>query len=219
MNKLRISALVTGSVVCLSLASVAVAGPGGGQRGQHGMAGEALAEYVFARLDANQDGRVTRAEVDGEAQRIFARMDANKDSELTQSETAEGVGVVAREEIEARFKSLDTNADGRVTAAESKLPARFFARLDKNSDQAVTRDEIQAAPKLGAKGSEFAFKALDANRDGKVTRAEGTELALSRFDYVDTNRDGAITRAELDAQLEQKGKRRGKHERRSGSKR
>jgi hypothetical protein len=212
MNKLRTSVMVTSSLLGLSLAGLAWAGQGGGHHGHHGRAGGAMGAHFFERLDSNKDGQLTRAEAEGEAQRLFDRLDSNKDGELTQPEADEGVRAVAKEEIEARFKALDTNGDGRVTAEESKLPARFFDRLDKNDDQAVTREELQAGPHLGAKGAGFMFKKADANGDGKVSRAEGTQAALQRYDHMDGNRDGVITRAELETRRDKKTSPRGKHE-------
>jgi Ca2+-binding EF-hand superfamily protein len=213
MNKLRTIATVTGSLVGLSLAGLALAGQGGGHHGHHGRAGGALGAHFFERLDTNKDGQLTRAEAEGEAQRLFERLDASKDGELTRPEADEGMRAVAQEEIEARFKALDTNGDGRVTADESKLPARFFDHLDKNDDQAVTREELQAGPHLGAKGTGFMFKKADANGDGKVSRAEGTQAALQGYDRLDGNRDGVITRAELDTRKEKKS---GRHRKQGG---
>lgn len=210
MNKLRTSVMMTGLLLGLSLAGLAWAGQGGAHGGHHGRGSGALGAHFFERLDTNKDGQVARAEAEGEAQRLFARLDANEDGELTQPEADEGMRAVAKQEIEARFKALDVNADGRVTADESKLPPRFFDRLDKNDDQAVTLEELQAGPHLGAKGAGFMFKKADANGDGKVSRAEATQAALQRYDRLDGNRDGVLTRAELDARRDSKRGPRGK---------
>jgi hypothetical protein len=37
------------------------------------------------------------------------------------------------------------------------------------------------------------FEAAEANRDGRVSRAEATQGALALFDRADTNRDGTIS--------------------------
>ena len=58
-----------------------------------------------------------------------------------------------------------------------------------------------------------AFTALDANRDGRVSRAEASSGALSRFDRADANRDGTISleerRSAREAFRGQRGERRG----------
>jgi hypothetical protein len=211
MNKRSIATTLTASLIGLSFAGLALAG-GGEHRGQRGgPGGAALSAHVFERLDANKDGQVARGEAEGEAQRLFDRMDTDKDGALLPQEGEAGVRAVAEEEIEARFTALDANQDGKVTAEEAKLPPRFFERLDTNRDRAVTRDELQAGPHFGAGKSGLVFKATDANKDGKVTRAEATQAALARFDRLDSNRDGAVTRVELDTRMHRKGKRQGKH--------
>jgi Ca2+-binding EF-hand superfamily protein len=210
MNKRSIGLTLTVSLIGLSFAGLALAG-GGEHKGHRGGPGGVLSAHVFERFDANKDGQVARGEAEGEAQRLFDRMDADKDGALLPQEGEAGVRAVAAEEIEARFKALDANQDGKVTAEEAKLPPRFFERLDTNNDKAVTRDELQMGSHWGAGKGRFVFKATDANKDGKVTRAEATQAALTRFDRLDGNRDGAVTRAELDASMHRKGKHRGKH--------
>lgn len=61
-----------------------------------------------------------------------------------------------------------------------------FARLDKNVDGAVTRDEIPAR-------AADRVMAFDADHDGKVTPAEFTGGGMARFDRQDANRDGILT--------------------------
>ena len=43
------------------------------------------------------------------------------------------------------------------------------------------------------------FKAMDANNDGKVSRAEHAASALKMFTDADANRDGHVTLAEMEA--------------------
>lgn len=45
-------------------------------------------------------------------------------------------------------------------------PAQFFARLDKNSDGGVTKDEVEGTP-LAER-----FDTIDANKDGKIEKSE-----------------------------------------------
>jgi hypothetical protein len=207
MKMFEVGVVVKSSLLCLSLSGLALAGEGGGHEGNKGAA---MAGQFFEVVDTNKDGQVTRAEADAAAQRLFERVDANKDNEVTREEAAQGAHAVQKEQLEAHFKALDTNSDGRVTLEESKMPAFFFERLDKNADKALTRDELQAAPELGAGRGEMMFKMADANGDAKVTRAEASQAALLRFDNADPNRDGVITRAEFEARQQEKANKRGK---------
>jgi len=64
-----------------------------------------------------------------------------------------------------------------------------------------------AQPPAGGRGMLPTFEAMDANKDGKVTKAELTtalpeqakQFADRIFDSRDANKDGAITKAENDA--------------------
>jgi Ca2+-binding EF-hand superfamily protein len=210
MNKLRI-AIVTSSLLTLCSAGVALADSSGAKKeARRPPIAEAMAASFFERVDANKDGQVARAEAEGAGQQFFDRFDLNKDNEVTAREADDGARVMREEELDARFKALDKNGDGRLTLEEAKVPAMFFERLDTNQDKVATREEFRAVAKLNGGGGDLGFKRVDRNGDGKVTRAEATEAVLLRFASADPNGDGIITRAELDAHIEQKTKRGGK---------
>lgn len=61
-----------------------------------------------------------------------------------------------------------------------------FARLDKNTDGIVTKNEFPA-------NRADRFAELDADKDGNVSRSEMVEGALRRFDDLDANKDGQVT--------------------------
>jgi len=81
---------------------------------------------MFARMDANKDGRITQAEADAAGKKAEAagrtgpnggppggmvmRMDANKDGAVTKAELA-AMG-------ERRFQTADTNKDGWLSKGE-----------------------------------------------------------------------------------------------------
>ena len=54
-----------------------------------------------------------------------------------------------------------------------------------------------AQPVVAAAATEF--KAMDANRDGKVSREEHAAGARGMFEKMDANKDGKVTAAEMDA--------------------
>lgn len=190
MNAIRFKVVAAGTFLGLAASGLALAGQG--HRGHHG---GMLGAHVFERVDTNKDARVTRAEAQSATENLFTRLDANKDGAVTPEEGQTGARAIAQEEIEARFKTQDVNQDGRVTLEESKLPPRFFEKLDKDGDKVLTRNEIDAG--RHADSGRFMFTQADADRDGKVTRAEAAQAALARFDRIDDNSDGVIARAEL----------------------
>ena len=95
----------------------------------------------FAKVDANQDGAITRAEFDALRAEHGREMDANRDGIVTFAEHK-----AAREAMaEARFvKRHDQDGDGRVSVAElSARGDKHFDRMDANDDGTITADEMQ----------------------------------------------------------------------------
>ena len=119
----------------------------------------------------------------------------------------------------------DANQDGKVTKDEARAAAAaFFTKLDANGDGAITKAEADAArakheerraerhKEHGGKGPEGKgpegkgpegkgphrdlFAEADANKDGKVTKAEAQAQADAHFAKLDTNKDGVITKEE-----------------------
>ena len=100
-----------------------------------------------------------------------------------------------------RLKAADTNGDGLISRAEAAaLPrlAERFDQLDANRDGQVSVEELKAA-RGKHRGHGGMVKHLDADGDGKVSKAEALTAAEKRFDRVDGNKDGFITREEAQA--------------------
>ncbi len=105
------------------------------------------------------------------------------------------------------FRSLDTDGNGRITAAEWKFDREDFRRADQNGDGVLTQREFLGEAGNDANGAvaadassvtEQRFRDLDANRDDRVSRSEWRSDRAS-FDRLDENRDGYLTRAEMAA--------------------
>jgi Ca2+-binding EF-hand superfamily protein len=176
---------------------------GGKSPGPHGHPGQAFAEHWFRSMDANNDGKLSQQEVETGTLRLFERLDANKDGEVTRQEAETGAAAIRKEELSKRFSELDADKDGRLTADESKIPARFFDRLDTNHDHALSLEEFLAQPDFGEHRREFVFEHADQNHDGKVTRAEAEQAAKERFARLDANKDGVVTRDEFAQHMKQ----------------
>jgi Ca2+-binding EF-hand superfamily protein len=110
---------------------------------------------LFAMLDENGDGTVTRAELDGCKAKAFARIDANGDGAIDReeitaararlAEAAERMGRAARAGDGNRLMRADTDGDGRITLAEFTARAPIFALLDADGDGALARAEFDRA--------------------------------------------------------------------------
>mgnify|MGYP005845394363 CR=1 FL=1 len=134
-----------GAVALIGAAGLAVAQEFG--RGMHGGWGRpAAGERMFERLDADGDGKVTRAEIDAARAADLATYDANRDGVLSVEEFAELHAARTRDRMVRHFQFLDADGDGKVTEAEMEAPAaRMLRRLDADGDGAVTREEVAEA--------------------------------------------------------------------------
>jgi Ca2+-binding EF-hand superfamily protein len=172
-----------------------------------------------------------RADVQAQVQRMFARLDTDHDGNITKAE-AEAMQTQVAAKVEKRakrfdsgkiFDRLDTNHDGSVTQAEAEAvrnarvaakgakPAQahgaafagLFARADTNKDGKIARAEFDAfAAQMQARMEKAAmhrgfggrlFEVADTNKDGRVSLAEAQAIALQHFDRADLNHDGQLT--------------------------
>ena len=115
---------------------------------------------------------------------------------------------VAFADGEARFESMDTNGDGKISPDEhSAAASRMFEKMDTNADGKVTAAEMTAAKqnmtgKKAEKGemtSAEKIKKFDTNGDGVLTADEHAAAAKTMFDKMDTDHDGYLSKAEVKA--------------------
>ncbi len=114
---------------------------------------------------------------------------------------------------------LDKNGDGFIDRAEAAAHPRLagkFDELDKNKDGKLSADERPQragkwgrkghGPQAGLHGRGFGHGKLDADRDGRISRAEAAADArfAARFDQADANKDGFVDRADREAHAKQR---------------
>jgi Ca2+-binding EF-hand superfamily protein len=184
--------LITISILT-ALAGVAVASAqpdaGAGHHGDCGGRG-GFGMHKLEKLDQNQDGKVTRAEMLSRATERFDKADANKDGKVTPEERQASFQQFA----EQRFVEQDKNKDGALSADE--LPPHFAKRsekLDTNKDGKLTRAELKAFADQ-YKGRHFGGH---FGGDETRTRADLVAHVEKRFEKLDANKDGALTQDEL----------------------
>jgi len=106
---------------------------------------------------------------------------------------------------------LDANKDGAIDRAEAakapKLAAKFD-QLDKDKDGKLSADE---RPRLRdgrrQRGGHGGMMAADADKDGRISRAEAQAAqakSADRFDEMDANKDGYLDRADMQARFAQR---------------
>ena len=142
MTKTTKYLLATGA---LALGAGAFAGAtlAGGWGRDHGW-GHGGGTGFFERFDANQDGRLTQAEVDEVRRSRLTEFDQNDDGSLTLEEYQALWLDAMRERMVDGFQAHDDDGDGMVTAEEFGQPFdRMVSRLDANDDGALTMDEMR----------------------------------------------------------------------------
>ncbi len=157
--------------------------------------------------DADNDGVLTRAEVEADVARRFAKLDANKDGKVDDGDRA----AHRAERQNAMFAALDTNKDGSVSRAE--FDAAAAARDAKRAERRAKRVERSGAGeemrgKHGGRRHGHGGRMLgmvDSNGDKAITLDEMRAAALARFDRIDANKDGQVTAEERAAMRGKRG--------------
>lgn len=158
--------------------------------------GTVWAQEPRPRIDADGDGRITRAEAAAHPRLVerLATLDRNGDGALDASERPRRRGGEG-------LRTIDADRDGRISRAEASGLTRLAGRfdtLDANRDGYIDASE---RPRRGQGGRRGGMAKLDANRDGRLSAAEvsGHPRLAERFTTIDANRDGVLTREELQA--------------------
>jgi Ca2+-binding EF-hand superfamily protein len=99
--------------------------------------------------------------------------------------------------VDKWFAQYDKDRDGRLTRKEFRLGRSYFTALDLDADGILTPDEAKKA--ITQQPAEVDAWALDADKDGFVTRREWTGDQAG-FDKLDRDNDGVISK--MDSALE-----------------
>jgi len=205
---------------------------------------QAAASYIKSN-DKNKDGQLTRDEVTLSAE-AYAKLDANSDGKATKAELQNalrakeslvyqyyksgGAKTHAKDVVATLFsnagsasgtttvtkaatqfiKDHDRNKDGKLSRAETTLSAEEYAKLDLNADGKLARDELTKALdgksaaidqyyKTGGEKTheeDMAAAVLFSSNAGNITNF--SSLAASRFlKAKDKNGDLALSASEI----------------------
>ncbi|SFS21975.1 EF-hand domain-containing protein [Yoonia litorea] len=210
--------LVSTATAILPLAAVA---------GGHG-ATPSFCENAFFPGDQNTDGFLDPTELAENAQAVFAEIDVNKDGALTREEyvaCTEKASPYLEWDAET-IRSLDENLDEVITAQEyfgeaENIHAETFPQSGDNSDMATSFEQPFVYLGEGSGAAEFDvenrdiwiglaavnFNAADANSDRQLTRdewvarADDYQIDISeinqKFDMADATTDGMLSLEEF----------------------
>jgi len=138
--------LLTTGALALGAAAFAGASLADGGWGRHHGYGHhrGAGEGLFEAFDANQDGRLTQAEIDQARQAKLTEFDSDGDGSLTLEEYQALWLDAMRERMVDNFQDHDDEGDGMVTAEEfGERYSGIVSRVDEDGDGAVTMDEMR----------------------------------------------------------------------------
>lgn len=116
---------------------------GGYQMGMGGYGGRGgMMRHMFDLADADNDGKVTQAEIDKARDDRFAKYDANSDGKLTLDEFENLLREITRPMTVRAFQRLDPNGDAVITVEElSERTDNIVERMDRNNDGALSLED------------------------------------------------------------------------------
>ena len=167
-----------------------------------------IAVPVLAAPGARGDVTMTRADAQAQATQMFAKLDANKDGKIDVADRA----VQHAERQAKRFAAIDADGNGSISKAEwdkhgADRAAKRAERGDKRADAAGAPGEGKRHGMRGPgkRGGHHGMRGgmmakADTNGDKAISQAEFQAAALTRFDAADANKDGRVTPEERKAQ-------------------
>jgi Ca2+-binding EF-hand superfamily protein len=163
MNRKTIAISAAAAAIAAALAGTAIAREHGGHKDPFGDKTVTSAEVqahaagMFAKHDANNDGKLDAADRAAHHGAMFEEHDTNKD------------GVISRAEFDAAHQDGMRGEHGAGEHGRGKhggeMRMMMMHMADANNDSAVSKDEFVAAQIA-------MFAKADANKDGKLTQAE-----------------------------------------------
>ena len=107
---------------------------------------------TFEHLDINNDGKLSKKEIEKQRDFMVQSMDLNGDKMVSTQELIKRHAKRADFFAKRMIKKLDSNGDGSLSFSELKKSQqwkleRMFYRLDENNDGFISKEEAQTARK------------------------------------------------------------------------
>jgi len=158
------------------------------------------ADEFIKEYDTNKDGFLSKDELPERFRHNFDKLDTNKDGKLSREELQKGFTHLQpqRRPSDFVFILVEMSDCDECCAEELQVVYDFLRKLDRNNNGKIDPEELKAGrERLVNRRVDSIFKALDANKDGKISREEARGQIKRHFDDLDGNKDGFISRDEL----------------------
>ena len=156
MNKIISGLIVAASAAFVSPVAFACDPMHGGQFG----------ENIFAAMDANKDGVVSKKEFEDFQNEHFKEMDSNHDGKITIEEFDAAHHAMSQDHCDEAHHGFEQHHGYNELHGGAFINKRFDA-ADTNHDGALSREEAKSTPMILEH-----FDEIDSNKDGKVTEEE-----------------------------------------------
>lgn len=144
----------------------------------------------FHQIDANGDGRISRAEYLEGVRATFAELDANRDGQVTADE-------VRNQPRQAIDHGIRFSSSGPAEETEGQLnsgAARADGSIPPHEVAAARARSVESIPTP----DDF-FRSLDRDGDGRLSVGEHESAAADWFTKLDADGDGWASKAEWEA--------------------
>lgn len=158
-------------------------------------------------MHEHMSGPVTKGTVETMVKEHFAKVDANGDGFIVKAEADAARDKMMGDMRDRHFKAMDTNGDGSISRAEfdarhAEPMAMGHAKPAGEAMGGMMKHDGDHRPgkamMMMHHGGSM-FERADADKDGRVSLAEALALPMAHFDKVDTNKDGTISPEERKA--------------------
>ena len=154
--------------------------------------GDRTEQMSFEQADKDADGRVSRTEGNAIEGFDFSRADTNNDASLSRQEFQ--VAMATSTPGQGPGQRSEPGAGGGASA-RSQSPQN-----DQAGGGSQRRDESGAGQPRSGQGQQSAqvsFDTADKDKDGKISRAEATDVQGLNFTSADVNADASLSRQEF----------------------